>query len=158
MSPADRGQIGRQPDPFRESRRRGLVRDEAVGTSLDQILTDALRSDVPPETIAPFEQPDGHGMATLPAELHEVVRGGQAGNAAPDDDAACGRVGRFTHGGDLALQKRSERASEPRERSGDHGVPASERVGGSAGAKPPGFLSRPRAKASPPHPPTHPRR
>jgi hypothetical protein len=26
----------------------------------------------------------------------------------------------------------------PRERSGDHGVPASERVGGTAGAKPPG--------------------
>lgn len=34
----------------------------------------------------------------------------------------------------------SERAtaSEPRERSGDHGVPASERAGGSGGAKPPG--------------------
>jgi len=35
----------------------------------------------------------------------------------------------------------SERAaaSEPRERSGDHGVPASERVGASAGAQPPGL-------------------
>ena len=30
------------------------------------------------------------------------------------------------------------RASEPRERSGDRGAPASERVGGAAGAKPPG--------------------
>src|SRR6266568_1133799 len=29
-------------------------------------------------------------------------------------------------------------ASEPRERSGDAGVPASERAGGSGGAKPPG--------------------
>ena len=61
--------------PARESRRRGLVRDEAVGTSLDQILTDALRSDVPPETIAPFEQPDGDGTATLVAERDELVRG-----------------------------------------------------------------------------------
>ena len=33
----------------------------------------------------------------------------------------------------------SERAS-PRERSGERGVPASERVGGSAGAKPPGSI------------------
>ena len=30
--------------------------------------------------------------------------------------------------------------SEPRERSGDRGVPASERVGGAAGAKPPGLV------------------
>jgi len=30
-------------------------------------------------------------------------------------------------------------ATEPRERSGDRGVPASERVGGSGGAKPPGL-------------------
>jgi hypothetical protein len=36
----------------------------------------------------------------------------------------------------LACEARQRRA--PRERSGDHGVPASERVGGSAGAKPPG--------------------
>ena len=32
---------------------------------------------------------------------------------------------------------RTSAASEPRERSGDHGVPASERVGGGGGAKPP---------------------
>jgi DEAD/DEAH box helicase domain-containing protein len=32
----------------------------------------------------------------------------------------------------------SANASEPRERSGAHGVPASERVGGAGGAKPPG--------------------
>jgi hypothetical protein len=32
-------------------------------------------------------------------------------------------------------------ANEPRERSRDHGVPASERVGGSGGAKPPGLKS-----------------
>jgi formate dehydrogenase major subunit len=41
---------------------------------------------------------------------------------------------------DMADQGASERAtaSEPRERSGDPGAPASERVGGSGGAKPPG--------------------
>jgi hypothetical protein len=33
---------------------------------------------------------------------------------------------------------RRAKGDAPRERSGDHGVPASERVGGSAGAKPPG--------------------
>jgi mono/diheme cytochrome c family protein len=33
---------------------------------------------------------------------------------------------------------RTSEASEPRERSGDRGVPASERVGGAGGAKPPG--------------------
>ncbi len=33
---------------------------------------------------------------------------------------------------------RASRASEPRERSGDRGAPASKRVGGAAGAKPPG--------------------
>ena len=33
---------------------------------------------------------------------------------------------------------RTSEASEPRERSGDRGAPASERVGGSGGAKPPG--------------------
>jgi DNA-binding transcriptional ArsR family regulator len=37
-------------------------------------------------------------------------------------------------------ESRASRASEPRERSGARGAPASERVGGSAGAKPPGFL------------------
>ena len=42
---------------------------------------------------------------------------------------------------------RTSNASEPRERSGDRGVPASERVGGAGGAKPPGTeagVSRPR--------------
>jgi len=41
------------------------------------------------------------------------------------------------------MAPRSERpsaASEPRERSGDRGVPASERAGGSGGAKPPGEM------------------
>jgi len=33
-------------------------------------------------------------------------------------------------------------ASESRERSGDRGVPARERVGGTAGAKPPGLKSK----------------
>ena len=35
--------------------------------------------------------------------------------------------------------KRTSAASEPRERSGDRGVPAGERVRGSGGAKPPGL-------------------
>jgi len=35
--------------------------------------------------------------------------------------------------------KRASTTSEPRERSEDHGVPASEREGGSGGAKPPGY-------------------
>jgi hypothetical protein len=74
------------------------VRDEAVGTSLDQILTDPLRADLSSETIAPFEQSDGEGIATLPAELHEAVRRAQASDASPDDDAARGPVGQFTHG------------------------------------------------------------
>jgi DNA uptake protein ComE-like DNA-binding protein len=38
--------------------------------------------------------------------------------------------------------ERTSAASEPRERSGDRGVPASERVGGSGGAKPPGRMMR----------------
>jgi hypothetical protein len=39
------------------------------------------------------------------------------------------------------MDQRASRASEPRERSGAQGVPASERVGGSAGAKPPGLMN-----------------
>ena len=37
---------------------------------------------------------------------------------------------------------RTSDASEPRERRGDRGVPASERVGGSGGAKPPGSIGK----------------
>jgi len=37
---------------------------------------------------------------------------------------------------------RTSAASEPHERSGDHGAPASECVGGSGGAKPPGMMRR----------------
>jgi DNA-binding transcriptional ArsR family regulator len=38
-----------------------------------------------------------------------------------------------------SVASRASRASEPRERNGADGVPVSERVGGSAGAEPPGF-------------------
>jgi hypothetical protein len=36
------------------------------------------------------------------------------------------------------MMKRTSEASEPHERSGTRGVPASECVGGAGGAKPPG--------------------
>src|SRR5207237_1379736 len=38
--------------------------------------------------------------------------------------------------------ERTSAASEPRERSGAHGAPASKRVGGSGGAKPPGLIMK----------------
>ena len=41
----------------------------------------------------------------------------------------------------LGFETASERLASPRERSGASGAPASERVGGSAGAKPPGILN-----------------
>ena len=48
------------------------------------------------------------------------------------------RPRRGVRGGEAPRNKKSKREVSPRERSGDGGAPASERVGGSAGAKPPG--------------------
>jgi hypothetical protein len=53
-------------------------------------------------------------------------------------DATMTRIhDRLVDSGFQARETRTASASEPRERSGDNGAPASERVGGSAGAEPP---------------------
>jgi len=47
---------------------------------------------------------------------------------------------------EAAAQSEAAPAAEPRERSGDLGAPASERVGGSGGAKPPGLKDDAKSK------------
>jgi carbon-monoxide dehydrogenase small subunit/xanthine dehydrogenase small subunit len=82
-------------------------------------------------------------VALGPHPSRDAMREGLAGNLCRCTGysaiyRAIERASREREHGRTGGRERASARARPRERSGDRGVPASERVGGSAGAKPPG--------------------
>jgi alpha-1,3-rhamnosyl/mannosyltransferase len=123
--------------PVLEAMTAGVPVIVSTGGALPEVAGDAA-SPIAPDDVQGFADAMARYLAD-PACAAAAVERGLARSRAYSWDASA-RTLIDVYRAVLARRSSSERAtaSAPRERSGDHGGPASERAGGSGGAKPPG--------------------